>query len=283
MNRREAQSAAFRDVAVILALSAVALVPSLFTREPWNPDEPRYTQVAVEMVRTGQYLVPHLNGQLYPDKPPLVFWASAGLYALGFGLVSARVVSLLAAVGAVLFTYAIGRRLYDRQVGLLAALVTLTSGLFLHICDFGVLDPPLTLFVVASIYCALRAFEGTGRRGAWWLGFYGACGLGVLIKGPVALSTPALVVLAYGLARRREVRLGGWWHLAGAVLLAAIVAAWLVPACRMGGEAYSSDLLGQPWKRVVKSPSHQKPWYYYLALFPGSFFPWFLVFALALV
>ena len=90
-------------------------------------------------------------------------------------------------------------------------------------------------------------------------------------------------MLAYGLARRREVRLGGWWHLAGAVLLAAIVAAWLVPACRMGGEAYSSDLLGQPWKRVVKSPSHQKPWYYYLALSPGSFFPWFLVFALALV
>ena len=40
----------------------------------WNPDEPRYAEVAREMMETGDYLVPHLNGVVYPDKPPFFFW-----------------------------------------------------------------------------------------------------------------------------------------------------------------------------------------------------------------
>jgi len=153
-----------RDVAIILGASAVVLVPSLFTRDPWTPDEARCVEVAREMTVTGRYLVPRLNGELYPDKPPLVFWASAALYPLGFGLNAGRVVALLATAGTLLLTYRIGQRLYGREVGLLAALMALTSGLFFYISGLGVLDPPLTFFVVGSIYCALRALEGAGGR-----------------------------------------------------------------------------------------------------------------------
>ena len=271
-------------VATIVGATLLALAPQLFTRQVWNPDAPRYMEVARAMTATGQYLVPRLNGDLYPDKPPLVFWASAALYRLGFGLSSGRVVALLATLGTVLFTYALGRRLYGPAVGLLAALVTLTSGLFLHISGLGVLDPPLTFFVVGSIYCAVRAFERGGRSpGPWWLGVYGAIALGVLVKGPVALSSPGLVVLAYGLARRREVRGGGWWHLLGALLFAAVVAAWLVPACIQGGAAYSDNILRQPWKRVAHSPSHRQPFYFYLMHSAWFHFPWTLLLVLAVV
>jgi len=105
----------------------------------------------------------------------------------------------------------------------------------------------------------------------------------VLVKGPVAPATPCLVVLAYGLVHRREVRGGGWWHLGGALLLAAMVAAWLVPACLEGGQEYSNDLLlRQTLRRVVKSESHRKPFYFYLVQSPAYFFPWTLVLMAAL-
>jgi len=271
--------------ALILVASALVLVPSLFTRDPWNPDEPRYAEVPREMVVLGDYLVPHLNGEPYPDKPPLFFWLAAALRHAGLGETSGRVVSLLATMGVLLVVYDLGRRLDSTATGLLAALITLTTALFLFITKFGVLDPLLTLWTTLAIACAVRAFDrGAGGSPRWWLGFYAASALGVLTKGPVALAVTGLVALSYGLVRRREVRKGGWWHLAGAGLLLALVGAWLVPAVIQGGEAYRNDILfHQTADRLVRSESHRKPFYFYLAWAPGFFFPWGLVLPLAVL
>ena len=274
-----------RHVAIILVLGATVLVPSLFTRDPWDPDEPRYAEVAREMVVLGDYLVPHLNSEVYPDKPPLFFWMAAGLMHLGFGIDSGRVVAAVLTAVTLLLVYQLGRRLYGRETALWAALVTLTTLLFMGISKFGVLDPPLTFCIVAAISCALVALEGEGRRrGGWWLGFYGAMAAGVLIKGPVGVAVPGLIVLAYGLIRRKELRAGRWWHLAGAVLFAGLVAAWLVPAVLKGGEAYAAEIVfNQTARRLAESPSHQKPFYFYLACSPLFFLPWSLILPLALV
>ena len=272
-----------RDAILIIGLACAAFAPSLLTRDVWNPDEPRYIEVAREMVATGEYIVPHLNGELYPDKPAPIFWTFAAFYELGFGIQGGRVVALLSAIGTLWFTYLLGRRLYGPQVGLLGALITLTSGLFLQIVSYGVLDPPLAFFVVASVYCGYRALHAGEARGRWWLVFYAAVACGISIKGPVALATPGLILLVYALLHRREVRGGGWWHLGGAALLLAIVAAWLVPACIQGGEAYRNDILvNQTVRRVAQSDSHRQPPWFYLLQSPGYFFPWVFVGILAL-
>ena len=66
-----------RDVAVIVALSACVFVPSLFTRDPWNPDEPRCIEVARAMAVTGNSAVPHVNGAVYPGTPASLWLARA--------------------------------------------------------------------------------------------------------------------------------------------------------------------------------------------------------------
>lgn len=274
----------WRDMAVIVALSACVFVPSLFTRDPWNPDEPRYTEVAREMVVTGNYAVPHLNGEIYPDKPAPFFWMVALLMQLGFGFASGRVVAAVASTGTLLLVCHLGRRLYGRQVGLLAALATLSTLLFAWIGKFGVLDPPLTFLVLAAIVCGVHAFGGEGRRsGAWWLGAYGAAGCGVLIKGPVAIIVPALVLLAYGVARRRDVCKGGWWHLAGVGLMLAVVAAGMAPSLIQGGAEYRDNILvDQTKRRFEKRASHAKPFYFFWVTWPAYFLPWALLVPIAL-
>jgi len=265
-------------IAIIVAASALVVVPSLFTRDPWNPDEPRAAEVAREMVVLGDYLVPHLNGEPYSDKPPLFYWLAAGFWHMGFGLNSGRMVSVLATAGMALVVFAVGMRLHSPETGLVAALVTLTLALSLYVCKFGVLDPLLAFFTTASIYCSMRAFEGGATRGHWWLAAYAAAALAVLTKGPPGLAVAVLVPLVYGWFRRREVSRGGWWHAAGAALLLGIVAAWLVPACIAGGPEYTNDILFQQTaKRMGEEASHYKPFYFYFLASPAFLLPWTLL------
>ena len=228
--------------------------------------------------------MPHLNGEPYSDKPPVFYWLASGFWHLGFGVNSGRMVSLLASLGTALLVYALGRRMHSPETGLVAALVTLTVQLFPFIGKQGVLDPLLACFTTASIYSAIRAFEGGERRGRWWLAAYMLAALAFLTKGPVGVAVPLLAAVVYGFLCRREVRKGGWWHLAGAALLVALIAAWLAPACIHGGKEYTNDILFQQTaQRMGEDATHRQPPYFYFAFSPGFFLPWTPLLALALV
>ena len=280
----EPRASAARYAVLIVLAAAVMFLPSWAARDLWTPDEPRYMEVAREMAITGNYLVPHLNGEPYPDKPPLFFWLAAGFYKLGVGLNSGRLLAALGVVGALLLTYRFALRFLDESAAVLAALATLTTYLFVE-CRAGVLDPVLAFFVVGALLLGYRALQPeTRRRGAYWLGAYALAAMGCLTKGPVGVLHPGLVLLVYGLLNRRRVRPGGWWHLAGAGGFVALVAAWVVPAVLAAGEAYRDNLLfRQNLARVVRSYSHRQPFHFFLVRYPLSFFPWSVLFPLALI
>jgi len=264
------------ELALIIALAAVLFLLSFGRRDLWSPDEPRYMEVGREMVLRGDYLVPHLNGKIYPDKPPMFFWLCAGLYKAGVGHNSSRVVALLASLGTVLLTYSLGRRLLPGRGGLTAALTTLTAVLFLATSKMGVIDPLLGFLTTVAIYCGLRAADA--RRGwpdCWWLGFYAAAAFAVLTKGPVGIIVPALVLASCRFAIGRRNGWKGWVHLPGVLLFLGIIAAWLVPALVRGGQVYADNILfRQNIGRVWRSYSHRHSFYYYLLHSTWIFLPW---------
>jgi len=268
-----------RDLAIIAGLLAVLVVPSLFARDLWNPDEPRYTEVAREMVVMRQFLVPHLNGEIYPDKPPLFFWAAALLWKLGLGVNAGRILSALCCLGTLWAVYLFTRRFLPAIPPLLASLATLSTLMFTISATEGVIDPVLTMLVTGALMCGYVALHGEpGRRTPWWLGAYALAALGVLTKGPVGFLVPALVLLAYGLLNRERVKGGGRAHAWGALLFAAIVLGWLVPAALTGGPEYARTILiKQNLGRTVRSYSHRNPFHYFLLRLPGHYFPWALL------
>ena len=266
-----------------LALSLLALtfsLPSILTRDLWNPDEPRYAQVAVEMRAHGDYVVPHLNGAIYAEKPPLFFWLSALLQSLGLGIASGRIVAAIAAIGCLLMTRELARLWFPERAGLLAAMVLASTLLFTWISKMGVLDLPLAFFTTLAAY---GWFRHRRDGGAWSLLFFTGMGLATLIKGPVGLLIPCLAVAATLLvpgrpaARSRHLLWGG-------LLTILIVGAWAVPACLEGGAEYTNTiLLRQSVGRMVTSWSHQRPWYYYLTSLPIFLFPWIVFLPWAIV
>jgi len=257
-----------------LLLAGVCLLlflPSLLARDLWKPDEPRYAQVSREMLETGEWVVPHLNGATYAHKPPLVFWFGAAARALGMGANGTRLASMLAALGSVLLTAALGRRWFSPITSLLAGLILATCFEFGWMARNGGLDASLTFLTTLAIYCYV-----TGGRLLPLL--YVAAGLSVLVKGPVGLLFIVLAITSIRIARV-PMDNRSWRHvLWGVPLMLAVIAAWVVPACVRGGEAYTNELLfKQVAGRTLNSWSHARPFYYYLVHLPQMFAVWIII------
>ena len=261
---------------------AALVFTGLATRPLLPVDETRYLAVAWEMWAGGDFLVPHLNGEPYSHKPPLLFWLiHAGWLVLGVNEWWARLVAPLFGLGSLALTHLLARRLWpERPEVAEAAPIVLLGGVF-----WGAFTT-LTFFDMLVCFFALAALLGivdAARNGGWrgWLIAAIATGLGVLAKGPVILVyvLPAALTAPLWVGRTLPPSWAGWYaRLAMALLLAAaVVLAWAVPAAISGGAAYAEAILwGQTAGRVSDSFAHERSWWFYPALFPALLFPWCL-------
>ncbi len=113
-------------LAVLLAVSLLFLFVK-FDMPLLDPDEGLYASIAQEMLSRGDWVIPHMNGLPYLEKPPLYFWLTALTFRVfGASEWAVRLWSALATLGTVLLTWRIGRRLYGARAGLLAGIAMTT-------------------------------------------------------------------------------------------------------------------------------------------------------------
>ncbi len=262
-------------------LGAWALVAgvSLALRPLLPVDETRYATVAWEMWSRGDFLVPHLNGLPYSDKPPLLFWlCHLGWWAFGVNEWWPRLVPAVFSLANLFLTSLLARRLWPERPAIAGTVPFVLLGFLLWSVFTGMLmfDMLVTFCVLLALLGLYDAWTGGGARA--WIQAGAAIGLGALAKGPVVLVAPLLVaVLAPWWGRRRPA--SRWWlGLAGALVVAHVVAlSWALPAARAGGEAYGNAILfAQTEERMVHSFAHLRPWWWYLPLLPVLLFPYSL-------
>jgi 4-amino-4-deoxy-L-arabinose transferase-like glycosyltransferase len=273
-----------RDLLILTLLGALLFLPGLGLRDVWNPDEARYAQVAREMRDAGSWAVPRLNGEVYTQKPPLLFWliAASGLLTGGIGETASRLPSALSAIGAILLVYLIGVRFFGRRAGWLAAAAFATCFKILWQGRFGQIDMLLTALVTLGVWFWVRGY--TEERPRLYLLFFACAGLATLAKGPVGLLPPLLSIVAFLAFTRNWAELRRLRIWLGLPVWAAVVLAWLVPAGLSGGEEYLRQIVfKQNVTRYVDPWHHFAPWYYYLTVIPAEFFPWSLLLPTALV
>jgi dolichol-phosphate mannosyltransferase len=263
---------------VALLATAAALLLFNLSYPLIEPDEGRYAEIGREMVQSGNWIVPTLNGKAYFDKPPLFYWLVAGSFRL-FGMTeqAARLVPALCAFLTVIVTFGFGRRILGTRGALLGAFaLTLMVG-FVHCGRYLILDSVLTLFVTLSLFTAHEAVRGARFRRAWWIASSICCGLGVMTKGPVALVLLAPTILAYVTLSRNRVRPRPLqWCFYGLVVLG-IVAPWFIAiSVREPGFLYEFFVVHH-LQRFVSENFHEKPmWFYLPVLFIGCM-PWTLL------
>ncbi len=270
----------------VLLLAVLLFGWNLWGYDLWAPDEPYFAEGAREMVVDGEWIVPHENGEITTHKPPLFFWLIA-LFSLPFGSVSAftaRLPSVLAALGSVLLLMRLGGRMSGPKTAALAGLLLVTTQIFWDKARSSQIDSLLCFLILTALFAfaSFRAGEATGR-GAGMV-FWGAAGLAMLAKGPVGLLLPlgiALVTLAWDrdLRRWRE-----FAPLSGPLVFVAIIASWVVPSIFWGGEYSVIGALREHFVgRAIHGMHHEQPPWYYLKVLPYALWPWTFLLPGALV
>jgi 4-amino-4-deoxy-L-arabinose transferase-like glycosyltransferase len=269
-----------RRDAVILAVLFAALFACLLGSAPLvNPDEGRYAEIPREMIASGDWVTPRLDGVPYYEKPPLMYWAVAACESLlGPSEWSVRLAPALLAIAGILMAYGAGRRLYGRDAGFWSAIVLGTSLLYIAFVHLLGLDMAVSVLMSAALFCfiaGVREPPGRGRRLLFW-GLYASAALATLTKGLVGFLIPGAVMFLWLLLIGQWRRLRPFYLPSGIVIFLAIAAPWhVLMAQRNPGWAHFFFIYEQ-FERFSDKTGHARyqPFYFFVLILIPGLFPW---------
>jgi 4-amino-4-deoxy-L-arabinose transferase-like glycosyltransferase len=142
----------------LAALVAVVWLAVLPARPLFDPDEGRYAEIPREMLATHEWIIPHLDGLAYIEKPPLQYWATAAvLKLLGRDEFAARLYTALCALATLVVVWLAALRLWGRPAAWRAAAALCSMLLFVVLGQLLTLDMSLTFYMTLALACFLMA------------------------------------------------------------------------------------------------------------------------------
>jgi 4-amino-4-deoxy-L-arabinose transferase-like glycosyltransferase len=261
----------------------LALLPA---RPLFNTDEGRYAEIPREMLVDGDWVIPHLNGLAYIEKPPLQYWATAlSLRMFGNNEFGARLYTALCALGTLVVVWVLAGRLWGGEVAWRSSAVLASMLLFVVMGQLLTLDMSLTFYLTLALAAFLLAqpractpgmscmSDSAGRR--WMVLAWVAAGLGVLSKGLVAAVIPAAVLVLYSLLARD---FSPWRHLHAAVgvpLFLAVTVPWhWLAARRLPGFLEFFFVHEHLARYLTPSADREEVWWFFAAVFALGTLPW---------
>ena len=255
-----------RAAALWLVL-AVIWFGTLGIRPLYKADESRYGEISREMVASGDWITPRLNGFKYFEKPPLQYWATAALFELlgEHDWVARLWTALIGFAGIAMVLYA-GNRLFGPPIGRYAAAVLATSPLYILLGQVNTLDMSVSFFLSAAIFAFVLGHM---------LVFWAACALAVLSKGLIGIVLPGGALFFYMLAKRdwgliRRLRIP-----AGLTLFLLITAPWFVAVSAANTEFAHFFFVQEHFERFTTQMHHRvHPAWYFIAVLAAGMAPW---------
>ena len=262
----------------LLLLAALTFFAGLGRGAITDSDEAFYAESSREMVASGDWITPYYNYEPRFQKPILYYWLTSATYlATGATEMGARLWAALAGVGLVLVTAACGRRWYDETTGLLAAAIVATNFGYFSIGRMALPDLPLTFCITLAIWAALVSTleQDRSTRKFVILAALGL-GLGFLMKGPVGVIIPMLVIVPVLMIERRSIGLNPEDIVLGFLIMVAVAVPWYVVMwARHGNEYLQSFFVGDNFQRFATDRFNDpRPWWFYLPVVAGGLLPW---------
>lgn len=200
---------------ILLIFGFLMFVPLLGRYSVITADEGQRVYPPLEMLRTGDWTVPRLNGEDYLKKPPLLYWQIAVLYKLlGPSEWAARIIPAISGMlfGVVVWLWT--RRFARPGVALLAGIIALANYFVLQKARESQLDMPLGLMTVLCHWGLWEVFirMDRGRSGTWpwFILATAALAAGLLYKGPVPWLFVACAWIGAAVATRRYTWILHW-------------------------------------------------------------------------
>jgi len=277
------QVTAFNSLAlfVLLIVATILWFATLDYRHLIPTDEGRYAQMAREMMVSGDYITPRYNDYKYFEKPPLHIWATAIIFKLfGLGEWQARLWSGITSFFTILLVGFTAARLYGHLTGYLAALILLSSPMWVVGGHFNALDMGLSAFLNLALCALLLAqhadaeHHAKSRRNWMWLCWL-AMGLATLSKGLIGIVIPGMVLFAYILTRWDWKILARLHIISGLFIYLAITAPWFIAVSIQNPEFPHFFFIHEHFERFT-ADAHRRtaPFYFFIPLVVVGFLPW---------
>ncbi|WP_312381017.1 lipid IV(A) 4-amino-4-deoxy-L-arabinosyltransferase [Pseudomonas oryzihabitans] len=267
-----------RRLWMLLPLALLAYALPLAWRGLWIPDESRYAQIAQELWRRGDWVVPHFLGLPYFEKPIGGYWTQAIAQAwLGDSLFSVRLVPLLASLATAALVVRLTRLIWqDRPLALLAGVVYLSCVAVAGLATYVTLDAQFAFWMALALLALWQA-QAAATRGAalgQWALLGLACGCGLLTKGFLALVLPVLVAVPFFLWQRRlgELLCRGPLAVLVAIL---VVAPWALLVAQRDADFWNFFFWHEHIQRFAgQDAQHERPFWFYGPILLLAILPW---------
>jgi 4-amino-4-deoxy-L-arabinose transferase-like glycosyltransferase len=264
---------AFCGFLFVLGLQIVGLL---------GADEPRYAQVAREMLARHDWVTPVLYGHPWLEKPPLYYWGAMLAYkgAGGVSDTAARLPTAVLTSLLIIFIYGWARR-FRPGMQLNAALITASAAMVVGFGRSASTDMPLT--VMFTIAMLLWYGWYASQKRAPLLAFYVFLALATLAKGPVAIFLAAVIILLFAALRRDGRLLLRTLSPIGIALYLAVAAPWFIAVQHANPEFFRTFFLQHNLERFGSNLYHHpQPFWFYVPVTLLALVPW-TVFVVAAV
>jgi len=259
---------------LLIAALAAAWFGTLGLRPLYKADETRYAEIPREMVASGDWITPRLNGFKYFEKPPLQYWATAVFYeTLGVKDWTSRLWSALLGFAGILLVLNVGTRLFGPPAGAFAAAVLAGSPVYVAAAQINTLDMGLTFFLSGAILALACGYP---------IAFWACCALAVLSKGLVGIVLPLATLGLYVLIKRDWKLIGDVRPIVGPIVFLLIAAPWFVAVSLRNPEFAHFFFIQEHFQRFT-TEMHQRaaPAWFFLPVVALGLAPFLLPAAVA--
>jgi 4-amino-4-deoxy-L-arabinose transferase len=242
------------------------------------PDEARYAEIPREMLASGDWVVPRLNGLRYFEKPVLGYWLNALSMALfGQNAFAMRLPSAASTGLSALLLFLLVRRYGGgRQPAILASVIFLTFLEVFALGVFNVLDSLFSMFVtvaMAMFFLAYTKSDSASRPG--FLALSGLCGgLAFLTKGFPAFAVMGVAIAPFLIWERRvkEILRVPWIPIAAAL---AVALPWSIMIYLREPDFWHHFFWVEHIGRFTsETPQHPRPFWYFIPVMAAGAVPW---------
>jgi 4-amino-4-deoxy-L-arabinose transferase-like glycosyltransferase len=267
-----------RDTGLIL-LALAWLAITLNFRPLALPDEGRYVGVAWEMLTSGNWLYPTLDGLPFFHKPPLFYWITASsLSVFGVHEWAGRLASLLGAGLAAFSLYRFSLRWHGRTVARWSLLILVTQPIFFAGAQFANLDMLVAGFISLTVLLASEAVLNANRQQAYkglLAGAYASAALGILAKGLIGIALPGMIVVIWLAWSKRLNVLRQLVWLPGLALFSLIAVPWFAAMQMHFPDFLNYFFVYNHFQRFTESGfNNPMPFWFYLPVVLLLTLPW---------
>ena len=260
---------------ILMILSFIMFFYKLGAPSLFETDEVIYSQVAREIVRTGDWMTPHLFSKEWFVHPPFYMWLTAlSSYVFGVSEFNTRLWNALFAIGLVYVTYLLGKKMFRDGVGLLAGFILATSLQYILQARMAVFDIPLVFFEMLSILFFFYWLED--KLPKYYYLFFLSMGLAVLMKGPIGIVLPLSAVIVYLAFTSSLMALFNFRIIPGLMIAYLAGGTWYTAEMMIHGREFIDSVIGfyVAGRYLTAIESHYGPWYFYIPVVIIGFTPW---------